>query len=154
MLPFWQSGLNLLGKKRFVKLNYFTLLLLNTLINSLFFHQPNANEVHIDPIDIKEVWNLYKTDTVVASEEKVYGYEAFTKIWRDVFPKVKIREYKNVTGKCEVCDACKNLMASSKSKALRIVVRQYKLMHRSFYSYYIIKEEQRLKIAIMARSVV
>ena len=99
----------------------------------MFFHQPNANEIHIDPIDIKEVWNLYKTDPVVASEEKVYGYEAFTKIWRDVFPKVKIREYKNVTGKCEVCDACKNLMASSKSKALRIVVRQYKLMHRSFY---------------------
>jgi hypothetical protein len=47
---------------------------------------------------------------------------------------MKIREYKNVTGKCEVCDACKNLMASSKSKALRIVVRQYKkLIHRSFY---------------------
>ena len=63
----------------------------------------------------------------------MYGYDAFTKIWRDVFPKVKIREYKNVTGKCEVCDACKNLMAQSKSKALRLVIRQYKLMHRSFY---------------------
>ena len=94
MLPFWQSGLNLLGNNRLVKLNYSTLLLLNTLINSLFFHQPNANEIHIDPIDIKEVWNLYKTDPVVAFEEKAYAYEAFTKIWRDVFPKVKIRDTK------------------------------------------------------------
>ena len=67
------------------------------------------------------------------SHDKIYGYDTFTRIWRDVFPKVKIREYKNVTGKCEVCDACKKLMAQSKSKALRLVIRQYKLMHRSFY---------------------
>ena len=46
---------------------------------------------------------------------------------------MKICEYKNVTGKCEVCEACKKLMTQSKSKALRIIVRQYKLMHRAFF---------------------
>lgn len=90
-------------------------------------------EIHIDPIDKKELWNYYKSDTFVQSHDKVYGYETFTTIWNEVFPKVKIREYKNVTGKCEICDACKNLMTRSKSKALRLVIRQYKLMHRSFY---------------------
>jgi hypothetical protein len=82
---------------------------------------------------MKEVWNYYKSDPFVQSHDQVYSYDTFTRIWRDVFPKVKIREYKNVTGKCEICDACKNLMAQSKSKALRLVIRQYKLMHRSFY---------------------
>ena len=81
-------------------------------------------EIHIDPIDEKEVWNYYKSDPFVQSHDKVYGYEAFTKIWRDVFLKVKVREYKNVTGKCEVvCDACKNLVSQSKSKALRLIIR-------------------------------
>jgi len=50
-----------------------------------------------------------------------------------VFPKVKIREYKNVTGKCEICEACKKMMSQSKSKALRVIVRQYKMMHRAYY---------------------
>jgi len=95
--------------------------------------QPNADEIHIDPISEVEVWNEYKADPFVLSHEKVYGYDNFTKIWRDVFPKIKIREYKNVTGKCEVCEACKRMMSQSKSKALRVIVRQYKLMHRSFY---------------------
>jgi len=90
-------------------------------------------EIHIDPIDKKELWNYYKSDTFVQSHDKVYGYETFTTIWNEVFPKVKIREYKKVTCKCEICDACKNLMTRSKSKALRLVIRQYKLMHRSFY---------------------
>lgn len=50
-----------------------------------------------------------------------------------MFPKVKIREYKNVTGKCEICEACKKMMSQSKSKALLVIVRQYKMMHRAYY---------------------
>ena len=84
----------------------------------IFYYQPNAAEVHIDSIDEKEVWNFYKSDPLMQSHDKVYGYDTFTRIWRDTFAtKVKIRQYKNVIGKCEVYDACKNLMAQSKSKA-------------------------------------
>ena len=95
--------------------------------------QPNANEIHIDPITETEVWNEYRSDVFVQSHSEVYSYKSFTKIWRDVFPKVKMREYKNVTGKCEVCEACKSMISGSKSKAQRILVRQYKLMHRAYY---------------------
>lgn len=80
-----------------------------------------------------EVWNEYRTDSFVQSHEKVYNYESFAKIWREVFPNVKIREYKNVTGKCEICEACKKMMSQSKSRALRLIVRQYKVMHRAYY---------------------
>ena len=95
--------------------------------------EPNANEIHIDHITHVEVFEEYKSDPYVNSHDKVYGYDAFVKIWREVFPKVKIRQYKNVTGKCAVCDACKNMMSKAKSKSMRIIVRQYKLMHRAFY---------------------
>ena len=69
----------------------------------------------------------------IQSHTEIYSYKSFTKIWRDVFPKVKIREYKNVTGKCEVCEACKSMMSGSRSKAHRILVRQYKILHRAYY---------------------
>ena len=86
-------------------------------------------EIHIDPIDKKELCNYYKSDTLAQSHDKVYGYESFTTIWNEVFPTVKIRDYKNVSGKCEICDACFNLMTRSKLKALPLIIRQYKLMH-------------------------
>ena len=104
------------------------------MFDDIYYQPTNAAEIHIDPIDEKEVWNYYKSDPFVQSHDKVYCYDTFTRIWRDVSPKVKIRQYKNITGKCEVCDACsKNLMTQSKSKALRLIIRQYKLMHRPFY---------------------
>lgn len=46
---------------------------------------------------------------------------------------MKIREFKNVTGKCEVCEACKSMMSGSKSKAQRMLIRQYKILHRAYY---------------------
>jgi len=79
----------------------------------IFYYQPNAVEVYIDE---KEVWNCYKSDPLMQSHEKVYGYDTFT---RTFATKVKIHQYKNVIGKCDVCGACKNLMTQSKSKALR-----------------------------------
>ena len=95
--------------------------------------EPNSDEIHIDHISHVEVFEEYKSDPYVNTHDKVYGYEAFVRIWREVFPKVKIRQYKNVTGKCSVCDACKNMMSKAKSKSMRIIVRQYRLMHRAFY---------------------
>ena len=52
----------------------------------LMYYQPNAAEIHIDPIDEKEVWNYYKSDPFVQSHDKDYFYDTFTRIWRDVFP--------------------------------------------------------------------
>lgn len=95
--------------------------------------EPNADEIHIDVISQTEVFEEYKTDPYVLSHEKVYSYNSFIKIWRDVFPKIKIREYKNVTGKCAVCDACKNMSSKNRSKSMRLIIRQYKLMHRAYY---------------------
>ena len=95
-----------------------------------------------------EVWNEYRTDSFVQSHEKVYNYESFAKIWREVFPNVKIREYKNVTGKCEICEACKKMMSQSKSRALRLIVP---ITWERSYS--IIKEEERPLIVTMKSEV-
>jgi hypothetical protein len=95
--------------------------------------EPNADEIHIDFVSKDEVYEEYKADPFVNSHDKVYEIGAFLKIWREVFPKVKMREYKNVTGKCAVCDACKNMMRQCRNKSVRIIIREYRLMHRAYY---------------------
>ena len=101
--------------------------------------QPNADEIHLDPIRKKDVWEEYRIDPFVLShgddeeKHKVLNYAQFVNIWNNCFPKVKIREYKNVCGKCAICEAIKEKMHSTKSKAMRIIIRRYKLLHRAFY---------------------
>ena len=64
--------------------------------------EPNCDEIHLDTVTKKAVYNEY------LSESTVYGFvplgmTAFKQIWTDCFPYVKIREYKAVSGKCYIC---------------------------------------------------
>jgi len=95
--------------------------------------QPNADEIHLDPVTKKEVYEEYKSDAFVNSHSAIYSYSEFAKLWNSCFPKVKIREYKNVSGKCDICEALKNMMHKTKSKAFRIITSRYRVLHRAYY---------------------
>ena len=59
---------------------------------------PNSNgEIHLEPIDIKEVWKEYVEDMTQVNENSV-SYIEFVCMWTNCFFHVKIREYKAVTG--------------------------------------------------------
>jgi len=59
---------------------------------------PNSNgEIHLEPIDIKEIWNEYQDDLKQVNEDTV-SYIEFGCMWKYCFSHVKIREYKAVTG--------------------------------------------------------
>ena len=69
----------------------------------------------------------------VRKKHEILTYGQFVQLRNDCFPKVKIREYKNVCGKCAICEGIKERMHSTKSKAMRIIMRRYKLLHRAFF---------------------
>jgi hypothetical protein len=105
-------------------------------IHSTIYMQPNTDELHLDPITKKEVWEEYCQDPFVLTneEEQLFlSYSQFVGIWNNCFPKVKIREYKNVCGKCALCEGIKEIMHATKSRSMRIIFRRYKLLHRAFY---------------------
>ena len=60
---------------------------------------PNKNnEIHLEPINIEEVWEEYVEDMLAAKEGNL-GLRAFESMWQSCFYYVKIREFKAVTCK-------------------------------------------------------
>lgn len=67
--------------------------------------QPNREgEIHLEPCVKNAIYNEYVRD----QEQRTpalpsVGLDEFYRIWKDVFPHVKIRKYKSVNGKCNCC---------------------------------------------------
>jgi hypothetical protein len=59
--------------------------------------QPNHNEIHLEPCDIKTIHKEYR-DAMDDAGQPFLQYVAFINMWDKCFPHVKIREYKAVTG--------------------------------------------------------
>ena len=67
-------------------------------------HNPTKNEIHLDVTTKKAIYQLYAQEMNNYNEEyPVYSYGKFVFIWNEVFSHVSIREYKDVTGKCDFC---------------------------------------------------
>ena len=80
------------------------------------------------------MYEIYKaTPEVFEGEEPPYSYDAFCALWDRAFPKVKIREFKSVSGKCECCEQFKYLMKNLRKRSSRRIVRQYRLLHRNYF---------------------
>ena len=60
--------------------------------------QPDEDVILIDHVEEKDVYERYKHDTDLKSfTSKVISYQEFTRIWREVFPKVEKLYFKNYT---------------------------------------------------------
>jgi hypothetical protein len=81
-----------------------------------YFHEngdfePNKLENHLDLCELKDIYDiyvreiqyLYRMGSVSAGEKYLVSYQEFSRTWNSVFPWVKIREYKAVSGKCWTC---------------------------------------------------
>lgn len=63
---------------------------------------PNLNEIHLEPIFVRVVWEEY-VDDLKGSLIPALSLWQFGQMWQDLFPHVKIRQFKAVTGKCYTC---------------------------------------------------
>ena len=63
----------------------------------------------------------------------LHGYEALDELWNDCFPKVLIREFKAVSGKCRVCATLSILRSSFRDNKRRLETTRLHAFHRGTY---------------------
>ncbi len=94
--------------------------------------QPNHNEIHLEPTDVKSVHKEYALVVGDAGEETLQ-YGSFINMWTTCFPHVKIREYKAVSGKCQVCTMLSEARRKHLSLEARRYITQLHAFHRTMY---------------------
>ena len=81
--------------------------------------------------------------TVLDITADILQYSRFCDIVKDVFPKVRPREYKSVSGKCDICEKLRAALKECTLKSDRITLMRYRLFHRNKYMGEKIKYYQR-----------
>jgi len=114
--------------------------------------QPNLDEIHLEAQDMKDIWEEYVTDA-----EEIYkqvylllkvtvhliffdslqdshlSYANFIKLWTKCWSYVRIRQYKNVTGKCSSCAILTSLRRKYTEPKLRHKISRLAGLHRCSY---------------------
>ena len=81
-----------------------TLIFLDEYFKLVGDQMPNSNEVHIDSITYVELHKEYYYRLFDEQlDEPVFSYDRFIKFIKLLFPHIRIREYKAVSGKCMTC---------------------------------------------------
>ena len=98
-------------------------------------HVPNSGkgEIHLEKQEIKGIFNEYKEECSAYGRTHVL-YGKFTQLWRECFPQVKIRAYKQVSGKCYTCLLLSYLRSKFKDPKRRTLVNELHAHHKAMYS--------------------
>ena len=75
---------------------------MDTYFNLVSDDMPNLDEKHLEPITIQEIHSEYVAD-MKHSERPYFSVQAFGEFWIKIFPHVRIRQFKAVSGKCLTC---------------------------------------------------
>jgi hypothetical protein len=94
--------------------------------------EPDREEIHLDAQPIRAIHDEYK-DLMVSLSAPFLGYSNFINVWKSCFSHVKIREYKAVSGKCEICAALTDMRRRKLDAASRRYVVELFALHRSMY---------------------
>jgi hypothetical protein len=104
--------------------------------------QPNRdNEIHLEPCTVKSIYDEYVFDMdQELYEEKTTSnrgfklqFSSFCEFWKLIFPTVRIREFKAVSGKCDVCAKLSELRKSAINKVGKQQITTLHSLHRSAY---------------------
>jgi hypothetical protein len=91
---------------------------------------PNSDhEIHLEPIPKKEVYKEYVFDMEFLGDEPV-TMETFYKIWKNVYPYVKVRKYKNSCGHCNLCTTLSDARRKFRDRSGREEVTNLFALHR------------------------
>jgi len=106
-------------------------------------HMPNSKEIHLENQSILKLYKQYTNQTFSICK---LGYTAWRNMWKELFPHVKMREYKQVTGKCQCCALLSRLRGFYVHPKLKELVTNLHEIHRytymnERYAYYERREE-------------
>ncbi len=89
---------------------------------------PNTDgEIHIDKIEKQDIYILYVNEV----GKGCLTYSSWLKFWKKVFPHVKVRQWKNVSGKCEHCGIINNGRLVAQSEEEVKAFRKLHLLHKA-----------------------
>jgi len=91
---------------------------------------PNSDgEIHLEPIPKKEVYKEYRIDMQLRNHECL-ALNWFVKLWKKVFPYVKVRKYKSSCGHCNLCTLLGEARRKFRDKTGRQEVTNLFAIHR------------------------
>ncbi len=94
---------------------------------------PNkAGEIHLEPVYSSVVYNEYVMDFESLNEEFL-SLRRFLELWEILFPHVKVRKYKAVSGKCNTCADLSKARANSGDGPRRQIITELHALHRTTY---------------------
>lgn len=85
-------------------------------------------ELHLESQSLNKLYAQYLSECVTHVSAKVWKF-----IWDNLFPHVKIREYKQVGGKCETCALLSDLRSQFKNAKLKQMATDLHTLHRNTY---------------------
>jgi hypothetical protein len=97
---------------------------------------PNSNnEIHLEPTTILEIYKEYvfHTEAYKMDKNEIYDIRNFGTMWEKCFPNVKIREFKNVGGKCGTCAHLSDVRRKCNDLKRKQEITYLHAMHRSAY---------------------
>jgi hypothetical protein len=114
-------------------LSVYTAVWLETFFKLVGDKQPNTHsEIHLEKQEKKSIYEEYKKDFEYQNR-KPMSLSHFLKLWRDAFPHVKIRAYKQVSGKCYVCLILGLLRSKFRDSRRRELVNVLHAYHQTTY---------------------
>jgi hypothetical protein len=93
---------------------------------------PNSNnEIHLEPIPRSDVYKEYLFDMKhIGDGESGLTLDSFRKIWKEVFPHVRIRKYKSSCGHCNLCSILSDKRRKFRDRKGREEVTNLFALHR------------------------
>ncbi|NDB83452.1 MAG: hypothetical protein EB127_12100 [Alphaproteobacteria bacterium] len=101
--------------------------------------ESNIDEVHLDPVSIKSIYDEYCFDmgcdvkSMPNCGMQPLSKTVFVELWKNCFPYVKIRQFKNVSGKCKTCARLSYLRRKYRGKKQRELITKLFYLHRTAY---------------------
>ena len=101
--------------------------------------ESNVDEIHLDPVPVTTIYEEYVMDmggdkcAAPNCGIKPLSKTAFDSLWKNCFPYVKIRRFKNVSGKCKTCARLSFLRRKFRGESQRQLITKLFYLHRSAY---------------------
>jgi hypothetical protein len=94
---------------------------------------PNRAEIHLENQPKILLWQIYSRETEVLydfDDVETLPYTTWNDLWMSCFPHCKVREYKQVTGKCWTCFWINDMRKRSSEKRVHVALKDLFMMHR------------------------
>jgi hypothetical protein len=89
---------------------------------------PNSEEIHLEYMKELTLYNVYRSEVLFS-----LSISSFRWMWQNLFSHVKMREYKDVSGKCKTCEVLNRLRSQFSNATLKGLVTELHALHREMY---------------------